>query len=523
MPHATIHRQLHVLSEKKRPVMRLVIAAMTLVLVLVTAMTVMQLWTYRTNRLADASTSTSNIARVLSLHAEMTLRVADLVLEDMVERAEKDGLHLGATERLSHHLQHISEKATELHGLFVYDRHGKWLSTSLGRVIQQNNSDREYFKYHQKNSDRTTHISAPIRSRSTGEWIIPVSRRLENQDGSFAGVALATMKLDFFEKAYNKLDVGAKGTVLLALDDGTLYYRRPFTDSIVGTNISNGPLMQYYKLNGPAATAELTAKFDGVKRLYSYRHLDGFPVIVAAGLSADEVYEGWWNNALQMMGALLFFVATLLWLGKRLLRQLAVRERLEEQLRVVSDGLSNANTELSALAMKDGLTQLANRRAFDIAADLQFGQQKRDRTPISLLMFDVDHFKKFNDTYGHPAGDSCLQKIASASASQITRQTDLLARYGGEEFVVLLPATDLAGAIGVAERIRQAVAEQNIAHELTSHGSVTVSIGVATVVPSEQPSSAPADLLSAADIALYESKNTGRNKVSSKILPTVEM
>lgn len=403
--------------------------------------------------------------------------------------------------------------------MFIYDARGEWIATSLGSVHKGNNSDREYFIYHQLHPGRATHVGAPIRSRSSGVWIVPISRR-KHPDGSFAGVALATMRVDSFESAYSKLDVGSRGTILFALDRGILYYRRPFVENIIGLDISSGPLLQFYRRTGQVGTAMLTSKVDGVERLYSYRYLDGYPLVVAAALSAEEIYAPWWSSAIRLAGGLVFFISILLWLEKKLLRQLRIRERLEEQLHLVGDGLAQANAELSSLALKDGLTQLANLRAFDAALRREMARARRYGSAVSLLMLDVDHFKKFNDTYGHLAGDACLRRIADAIASQVTRPADLRARYGGEEFVVLLPSTSPHGVATVAERIRRAVASLEIAHAHGSERIVTVSIGGA-VMDADSPCAGETELISAADAALYEAKSGGRNQFRYQAWPVV--
>jgi diguanylate cyclase (GGDEF)-like protein len=511
MSPLSIQQQLQSLSDKKRPAARLVSALLILSCCLVCLLAGSEIWSSHQETLREAEVSTSNMARALALHAETTMKVADVVLEDMVERAEREGPGGASAQRWRTHLEHMARKAPGLHGLFIYDMRGEWVATSLGRIHKGNNADREYFRYHQQHPGRATHIGAPIRSRSTGVWILPISRRLEHADGSFAGVALATLRVDFFESAYSKLDVGDKGTILFALDTGTLYYRRPFIESMIGLDISSGPILQLYRRTGQVGTAMLTSKVDGVRRLYSYRHLDGYPLIVAAALSADEIYALWWTSALQLAAGLAFFIGILLWLGKKLLRQLAIRERLEQQLHRVGDGLAQANAELSSLALKDPLTQLANRRAFDAALQREMARARREGGTVSLLMLDVDYFKKFNDHYGHPAGDACLRSIAGAIASQVTRPADLAARFGGEEFVVLLPGASPYGAAIVAERIRHAVASLDIAHAHSEEGVVSVSIGGATSVPG--PAGAdPADLVGAADVALYEAKRAGRNR-----------
>jgi len=209
------------------------------------------------------------------------------------------------------------------------------------------------------------------------------------------------------------------------------------------------------------------------------------------------------------------FISILFWLGRKLLRQLSIRERLEQQLHVVSDGLARANADLSTLALTDGLTQIANRRSFDSTIQREVAQARREGTFLSLLMLDVDHFKKFNDNYGHPAGDICLRQIAEAVASQITRPGDLVARYGGEEFVVLLPGTGRHGAATVAERIRNAVSALEISHEFCDAGKVTISMGGATMQASSGFDWVPENLIAAADTALYAAKQDGRNRFRS--------
>jgi diguanylate cyclase (GGDEF)-like protein len=178
--------------------------------------------------------------------------------------------------------------------------------------------------------------------------------------------------------------------------------------------------------------------------------------------------------------------------------------------------LKDALEQMERTAATDGLTGLTNRRHFDGLADGEWRRCGREHQPLSVLLLDVDHFKLFNDRYGHPAGDACLRAIASQLAAAARRPADLAARYGGEEFLLLMPHTDRAGALWVAERVRKFVLDLAIAHEgSTAPGVVTVSIGVATAWPKD-PGSGPKNvgaLLAAADTALYQAKSGGRNRV----------
>lgn len=169
---------------------------------------------------------------------------------------------------------------------------------------------------------------------------------------------------------------------------------------------------------------------------------------------------------------------------------------------------------LRSMALLDGLTGVANRRKFD--TDLAEGWRHCQRLarPLSLILFDVDYFKFYNDRYGHQAGDQCLQSVARTLQQILNRPHDLIARYGGEEFACLLPTTDLGGATHIAEKMLEAVRLLQIEHLASETGSVvTLSAGVASLIPGDRYS--PADLVAAADKQLYEAKNAGRARVSA--------
>ena len=166
---------------------------------------------------------------------------------------------------------------------------------------------------------------------------------------------------------------------------------------------------------------------------------------------------------------------------------------------------------LRSLAYIDGLTGVANRRQFDDTLESEWRACRRARSPLALAMIDIDHFKRFNDTYGHQVGDNSLKAVAAVLKGCMGRSHDLVARYGGEEFVCLLPDTDLAGARTKAEELKRVVQGLAIPHETSSVVPVlTVSLGVVTVVPSAELT--PDHLLAAADAQLYEAKRAGRNR-----------
>lgn len=185
--------------------------------------------------------------------------------------------------------------------------------------------------------------------------------------------------------------------------------------------------------------------------------------------------------------------------------------RLRERL--LLDELASANAHLERVSRSDLLTGVANRRHVDDFLSLVWERARVDGTEVSVMMIDVDHFKAYNDMYGHPEGDACLQDVAATLKRRLRRPSDLVGRFGGEEFIAVLTDTPLATAQAAAERIRKGIEGMNRLHSGSStHAIVTVSIGVACMRPSA-PHATPAQLISAADEALYQAKQTGRNRV----------
>lgn len=175
--------------------------------------------------------------------------------------------------------------------------------------------------------------------------------------------------------------------------------------------------------------------------------------------------------------------------------------------------------ELRAMAMKDGLTGLANRRAFDEALSGEWQRTLVAKSQLSLMLADIDHFKKFNDAHGHQVGDDCLRSVATAFHSATSGDNNVVARYGGEEFAVVLPEVNRDRAMDVAERIRAAVEALQIPHSIEVGGVITVSIGVATALARDGATAVmPQTLLTSADRALYLAKEAGKNRCKSMLL-----
>lgn len=189
------------------------------------------------------------------------------------------------------------------------------------------------------------------------------------------------------------------------------------------------------------------------------------------------------------------------------------RDEAYRALHEAQQQLIELNAELQRLTKADGLTGLSNRRYLDEYLDAEWKRGARDQNSLGVLMIDVDYFKRYNDTYGHVAGDDVLKKVADVIRASFSRPADLAGRFGGEEFMVILPNTNTAGATHVAEKIRAAVEGLCIPHDASSAADyVTVSIGATSLVP--QRDVAPTTLIEAADAALYQAKKAGRNRIA---------
>ena len=593
-------------------------------------------WEAREADLRNAEVDVANLAHALVQHADDTFELVDTLLVGLVHRLELDGTGPDTIAKLQAYLP-TRKSSDRIRGIFVYDASGRWLATTERLDFSKlNNSDREYFRRHRDSPDPGTLIGPPIKSRAGGQWIITASRRINDSDGGFAGVALLTIDVSYFAKFYERFDIGPNGSASLLNNSGIMLARsRDESGAFAGRDLSNAPLFKGWKSRPAAAVYYFKSPLDGVQRLSYYQRSSRYPLMVLASKSQDDVLAPWRSAAAARMTFVVGLVLLIAVIGYYLVRQLLQRQRtaqalvakeanfrllaeqssdmvtrigLDNRLLYVSPScaritgwsaeellgtsalagihaddmerveqaiaaLKNGEAEearfvyrqrhrdkgeiwaeaalhvtlasdsgaidgvvavvrdmteqkdlqdkLASLATTDGLTGLANRRAFDERLADEWARARRDGTQLSLLLIDVDHFKKFNDHYGHQAGDACLRALSRILSAQARRPADLAARYGGEEFAVLLPNTGPDGCAEVGEGIRQAL------HELAMlHGQnpptrlVTASLGGASAVPSETTMDC-STLVAAADRALYAAKDGGRDRLvmSGQVIP----
>lgn len=441
------------------------------------------------------------LAGSLAQHAEDTLEMADVLLLGLSDR-------LQTAERAPEEVWTIGEgvanqlrQTPKIRSIAAYDQGGRPIVSSQLQIPDWRDiKQTDAFVHHQKSYGTTLLIGAPTRSYANNDWIIPVTRRLSAVDGSFAGMLVATIRVEYFSEFYSRFgEEGEKGLSLMTRS-GILLSRFPLAEDKIGKNYASQTWFPEVLVNREGSL-RFVSPVDRVERIHGYRSASNFPLTMVVGIDRTIVLSGWLRSfVLSILGAgsaIVLFA----FLGLKLARHVGVRQRSE--------------TALSEMARTDGLTGIANRRRFDELLGAMCASTSVASGPVSLLLLDVDHFKLYNDRYGHLSGDQCLRDVASAIKGALFRPADTVARYGGEEFAVLLQNTDERSAVLVAERLRMAVLNLAHVHDASPTASVvTVSIGCTTKIP-KSIGDQPLSLIEAADKALYLAKSTGRNRVQT--------
>ena len=467
-------------------------------------------------------------------------------------------------------LKSVAEPDRWIRALSVANLQGNIVCSSNPVALGLDISKRQHF-LHAMSTGQFTVSNYFMGTRDIAPLIIAALPQ-RGPDGKIQSVLMATLDLNWLGQIASAL-AERPGSIMLVVDGkGTVLAHEPNPKDLVGRKLKDQPFI-HDLLTRKEGIAEVS--LDGRRRILGFVELPGTSAHVAFGLDENEVLSradsAMWL-AFAELGAVAVFVLLGIWVvAERLIVSpirmlvdaagrigrgddkthasalpwaaefvpLAVAlDEMTDKLEEREQELRDINNQLRELAQLDSLTGLANRRAFNAKLLTEWKLAVKRGHELSVLMIDVDHFKAFNDRYGHVQGDRCLRKVGEAIKSSTRASGDMIAaaahadgrgaekpnplgtdpqlaaRYGGEEFAVLLPAVDLDGAARIAERLRQAVEDLLIAHTAAPLGFVSISVGVSSVVPDEQES--PQDLTESADARLYEAKQRGRNIVVAR-------
>ncbi|MDH2345424.1 diguanylate cyclase [Bradyrhizobium sp. SSUT77] len=448
---------------------------------------------------ALARQTLENLATTIESDVSRNIEIYDLSL-----KAVASNMLLPEIATVSKSIRHLilfdhATTARHFGAIQVFDADGRLtIDASTLDPLPENRSEEDYFKIHRDNPEAGLFISRPMLFR--GAYAIVLSRRISDTDGGFMGVVAGSIRFSYFHELFERLNLDPDDTITVLKRDRTIMMRRPFDLDVIGKNLR---AQQSWKPDNLRAGGSYAGQgpVDATPRLY-VRSTGSGPMFVVAGKPLNAVFELWQKEAYRIgavvLALILFMLASTLVLAREIGRRAEAERKLEE------------------MATTDALTGLKNRRKFDQVIDVEWRRAIRQKTPVALLMIDADHFKAYNDTFGHQAGDQVLVGIAICISDSVSRAGDCAARYGGEEFAVLLPGTSVTDAFKVAEAIRVKVQGWS-----DDQATTTISCGIASLVPT-----AGLDwsiLVAAADKALYAAKAGGRNQSVVASLPKLSL
>ncbi len=522
-----------------------------LALVLIVPMLGLQIWRTATDRadaIANARLDVAELARSAASQHVTGIEAAASLLRvlrhvPVIRAADPVACHML--------LAAVAGEQPQIDTISLRNRDGDAICSS-GERLQKPPSvaDRPWFREALSPGADGRSFTEIIVKRTTGEAIAAVGSPVSlddpagtrpGPDGSNA-VLLVTLRLRWLSDiALQHQTSGAAIVTITDLQGGATLAQAPPPRDIAGRSMPPSPLLEAFhaKFSGVMDTQGP----DGLIRIVGFQRLAGDAdrqAVVSVAIDQALVLAGANRRVLVEVGMTMLMLSlglAIAWvvakrsitdplqaLGRAAQRlgagDLSVRaplaglrltefQRLGQMFNKAVEQIERRDQQLEILAWQDGLTGLANRRLFDMTLAREWLRAQRTGQPLALMLLDVDHFKRFNDCYGHQAGDDCLRSVSVSISASVREGSDLVARYGGEEIAVILPETDLPGAKRLADRMVEQVQNMAITHEHSDFGVVTVSAGVMALLPTSEGSS-PRTLIQAADEALYSAKRAGR-------------
>ncbi len=458
-----------------------------------------------------AQVEVENITQVLEEHTLSVIGKSDILLREMQRNVRPEDMRLahGASDSRKQKLHELMksqiDSVPEVDILAVVNSKGDYIYSSLDPVPRVNVTDRDYFNRQRNDAAAGLVISPPLTSHRTGKWTIILSRRLNFKDGSFAGIVISVLNLDYFEQFYRTLNLETHGLVALYDKDLRLAARYPSSEKDMGKIAKLGAKI-YIEKGVTHTIYHAKAALDGVERLIGFRQVRNLPLIVFAGIADDDYLAEWHRHIWQYSVGAMIFSLLVTWF-------VLLQRRAEVALKKSNIKSQLAEEEIKNLAFYDPLTQLPNRRFLLERLKQAWFSSARNGREGALLFIDLDNFKSLNDTLGHHIGDLLLQQVAKRLVDCV-RNTDTVARLGGDEFVVMLEDLNEQNLEAAAQT--EAIGNKILAAlDQPFHLSIyvyhcTASIG-ATLFDDNQQSTD--ELMKQADIAMYQAKKAGRNNL----------
>jgi diguanylate cyclase (GGDEF)-like protein len=444
----------------------------------------------------------------------------------------------------SQYLGDVARNAPWIQSLSIAGTNGQIRCSTEPRAIGLNIADRPHFEeaLHKQEFALSNYFINVTRQAPSIYAAFPAI----GPDKSVAAVILASIDLQWMNKLATSAAEQLDSSVLLIDGNGTLAAASANEQPFVGQRFADRALVKDVLAHNEGTVT--TQGLDGVQRIYAYVRVPWTQARLVVGLDENAVQDGidrqigvayvqlvvigifvllvtWFGGEQLIVRPIRSLTRTVARFGRGDLHVRASQERwvaefvplaaafddMAQKLASREEELRIANQHLEELASLDGLTGLANRRGFDREIESVWQRAMEFRQPVALMMIDIDHFKLYNDRYGHVAGDTCLRAVGETLSLVTLEEAVLVARYGGEEFALLLPGLKLERAAALAEEARKSIEDLMITHAEAPCGLVTISLGVESLVPEKnQPA---ADLVEAADTALYAAKRGGRNTV----------
>ncbi|MEO3293147.1 diguanylate cyclase, partial [Enterobacter cloacae] len=329
------------------------------------------------------NTGVANLSHTLDVYTEGIMRQSEMLITTISDMIDIYGMTPEQATNIQRIIENQDDLLSQINNVVIYDVNGDIFTALYGRFSgPRKGADRSFFIYHKENKSQQIFIGQPVVSRTNGKWVITISRRLETQTGDFNGVVVVTLGIENFLALYGQINIGHAGVIGLTTQSGVLLVRYPFKNNYIGAIVSDSPLFREYLKVQNSGIASSVSRFDKVERIFAFEKNKRYGLVTTVAVSKEEALAAWRKQAIQLAVLILIFTVALIVASYFLYSDLSRKTR--------------DNKELKIIASEDALTGLFNRRTFDEKILSEIATCADNDTPISILIVDVDYFKKYN-------------------------------------------------------------------------------------------------------------------------------